>query len=95
MGAERRQLMSMPIHAVTEVYGTEGLRARLGFELEVLTDAEQALIARADRLASRFHAADLRVREPYVNHLLRCAIRIVHYYRVRDAEVIAAMLLHD
>jgi hypothetical protein len=87
--------MSMPIHAVTEVYGTEGLRARLGFELEFLDGGGQALVARADRVATRLHADDLRVREPYVNHLLRCTIRIVHYYRVRDAEVIAAMWLHD
>jgi hypothetical protein len=50
---------------------------------------------RALDLASRLHAADRRDREPYVNHLLRVAIRIMSYYGVRDADVICAALLHD
>jgi len=46
-------------------------------------------------LASRLHAADRRQREPYLNHLLRVAIRIISHYRVSDAEVACAALLHD
>jgi hypothetical protein len=46
-------------------------------------------------LAGRLHAADRRDREPYLNHLLRVAIRITSYYRVRDADVVCAALLHD
>ncbi|HEV2933694.1 MAG TPA: HD domain-containing protein, partial [Streptosporangiaceae bacterium] len=41
------------------------------------------------------HAEDRREREPYVNHLLRVAIRIISYYGVRDVDVICAALLHD
>ncbi|WP_203684581.1 HD domain-containing protein, partial [Actinoplanes siamensis] len=36
-----------------------------------------------------------RVREPYLNHLLRVAIRIIRYYAVRDVDVLVAALLHD
>ncbi|HEX8628126.1 MAG TPA: HD domain-containing protein, partial [Catenuloplanes sp.] len=45
--------------------------------------------------AGQLHAGQRRVREPYVNHLLRVAIRILCYYRVTDARVLAAALLHD
>jgi (p)ppGpp synthase/HD superfamily hydrolase len=41
------------------------------------------------------HAGDRRQREPYVNHPLRVAIRILSHYRVRDADVACAALLHD
>jgi (p)ppGpp synthase/HD superfamily hydrolase len=46
-------------------------------------------------LAGELHAGDRRAREPYVNHLLRVAIRIICYYHVDDADVIAAAVLHD
>lgn len=38
---------------------------------------------------------DRRQREPYLNHLLRVAIRVISHYGVRDAEVVCAALLHD
>jgi (p)ppGpp synthase/HD superfamily hydrolase len=94
-GLDRGQLKTMPIHAVTEVYGTVGLHELFAAEIDVFDAADQALLLRAERLATRLHADDRRVREPYVNHLLRVAIRIVRYYRVRDVDVIAAALLHD
>src|SRR5260370_8151364 len=50
---------------------------------------------RAQELAARLHAGDRRDREPYVNHLLRVAIRIMSHYGVRDADVVCAALLHD
>jgi (p)ppGpp synthase/HD superfamily hydrolase len=94
-GVERGQLLTMPIHAVTEVYGTEGLRELFAAEIAVFSEDEQSTLRRAERLAGLLHAGDKRVREPYVNHLLRVAIRIVRHYRVRDVDVIAAALLHD
>lgn len=88
-------LKSMPLHAITEVYGEEGLRQR--FELEVarfgVPDRER-LTAALD-LAAHLHRDDRRIREPYVNHLLRVATRIICYYRVDDVDVILAALLHD
>jgi len=41
------------------------------------------------------HADDRRVREPYLNHLLRVAIRIIRYYGITDVDVLTAALLHD
>ena len=94
-GIERGQLKVMPLHAVTEVYGEAGLRVLFEVETEAFPEHERATLLRAERVASRLHAEDKRVREPYVNHLLRVAIRIVRHYKVRDCEVVVAALLHD
>ena len=86
----------MPLHAVTAMYGEQGLRARFAAEIARFPDPacrEQA--ARALQLAGELHAGDRRQREPYVNHLLRVALRIMSHYGVDDTEVICAALLHD
>jgi (p)ppGpp synthase/HD superfamily hydrolase len=88
-------LLSMPLHAITEVYGEAGLRERLLLELESFPPAERDRLGEALELAARLHADDRRVREPYLNHLLRVAIRIIKYYGVRDVDVLTAALLHD
>jgi hypothetical protein len=85
----------MPLHAITSTYGEAGLRDRFAAEIASWPDADRHRMERALDLASRLHAADRRDREPYVNHLLRVAIRIMSYYGVRDADVICAALLHD
>ena len=85
----------MPLHAITEVYGEQGLRDRFAMELDHFTPDERAQLTRALDLASHLHADDRRVREPYLNHLLRVAIRIIRYYGVHDVDVITAALLHD
>lgn len=88
-------LLSMPLHAVTEVYGEPGLRELFALEIAKFAPAERETLRRALALASRLHRRDRRVREPYVNHLLRVALRIIRYYHVSDVEVLAAALLHD
>lgn len=93
--AQRRLLAAMPLHAITATSGEAGLRERLTIETEGLPAPALARIRRALLLAGRLHGTDRRQREPYVNHLLRVAIRIVCYYRVQDADVICAALLHD
>ncbi len=85
----------MPLHAITEVYGEAGLRDRFALELESFPDAGREQLLEALDLASALHAHDRRVREPYLNHLLRVAIRIIKYYGVRDIDVLVAALLHD
>ncbi|GAA1603925.1 HD domain-containing protein [Actinoplanes couchii] len=90
-----RMLLSMPLHAITEVYGEAGLRDRFALELESFDSDERKTLTEALELASALHADDRRVREPYVNHLLRVAIRIIRYYQVRDVDVLVAALLHD
>ncbi|MFD0638661.1 HD domain-containing protein [Catenulispora yoronensis] len=94
-GIERGHLQIMPIHAVTEVYGEDGLRELFRIEIEAFPESDRETLLRAERVASRLHAKDRRVREPYVNHLLRVAVRIIRHYQVRDCEVVAAALLHD
>jgi (p)ppGpp synthase/HD superfamily hydrolase len=93
----RQQILAeMPLHAITTVYGEQGLRDRLDIETTRISDpASREKIGKALRLASRLHAEDQRQREPYVNHLLRVTLRIICHYDVGDTNVICAALLHD
>jgi hypothetical protein len=94
--AERQVLSVMPLHAITAMYGEQGLRERLALEASrVLDPAGRGQVGRALRLAGQLHASDRRQREPYVNHLLRVALRIMVHYGVWEPDVICAALLHD
>src|SRR5690349_18225532 len=96
MDSDGRQLVAtMPLHAITSTYGEQGLRARFAAEVEAWPGPDRERLNRALDLAGRLHAADRREREPYVNHLLRVAIRVMSHYGVRDADVACAALLHD
>jgi hypothetical protein len=88
-------LMTMPLHAITEVYGEAGLRERFLLELAELPEPGRGMVGDALALAEDLHRDDRRIREPYLNHLLRVAIRIRRYYGIDDPEVLAAALLHD
>jgi HD domain len=92
---QRRLLAAMPLHAITSTYGEEGLRERFALEIASFPEADRVRLERALDLAGRLHADDRRDTEPYVNHLLRVAIRIMSHYGVHDADVIGAALLHD
>ena len=93
---EQQILTVMPLHAISAVYGEQGLRARLAIETARLGDAPgRQKVSDALDLAGRLHSADRRQREPYVNHLLRVTLRISCHYGVRDPDVICAALLHD
>ncbi|WFE43515.1 phosphohydrolase [Verrucosispora sp. WMMD1129] len=88
-------LATMPMHAITEMHGEAGLRERFRLEIEEFGDEERGRLDEALELAGWLHRDDRRSREPYVNHLLRVAIRMLHHYQVRDVDVIVAGLLHD
>jgi HD domain len=88
-------LRTMPLHAITEVYGEQGLRDRLRLEVGDLPGPDQQRLLEALDLASELHRDQRRVREPYLNHLLRVTLRIIVYYHVTDVEVLTAALLHD
>jgi len=92
---QRRLLATMPLHAITSTYGEAGLRERFALEIASWPEADRARLERALDLATRLHAGDRRDREPYLNHLLRVAIRIISHYGVHDPDVICAALLHD
>jgi HD domain len=93
--AQRRLLETMPLHAITATYGEEGLRERFAAEIAGFPEAERRRLNDALELASRLHAADRRQSEPYINHPLRVAIRIMSHYGIRDPDVVIAALLHD
>ncbi|NGM16366.1 HD domain-containing protein [Verrucosispora sioxanthis] len=88
-------LATMPMHAITEMHGEAGLRERFRLEIEGFGAEERGRLEEALELAGWLHRDDRRSREPYVNHLLRVAIRMLHHYQVRDVDVIVAGLLHD
>lgn len=88
-------LRTMPLHAITEVRGVDGLLERFAQEIDSFPPDLRARIEEALALAARLHQHQRRVREPYLNHLLRVTIRIIHYYGVTDVDVIIAALLHD
>jgi (p)ppGpp synthase/HD superfamily hydrolase len=95
--ANKGHLLSvMPLHAITTMHGEQGLRQRLALETARLADpVAQGQVRQALRLAARLHARDCRQREPYVNHLLRVALRVMVHYSVLEPDVICAALLHD
>jgi hypothetical protein len=88
-------LMTMPLHAITEVLGQQGLRDRFALELRTLPDADRSTLEDTLELVAALHADQRRVREPYLNHLLRVTIRIICYYHVTNVDVLVAALLHD
>ena len=92
---DERLLATMPLHAITSTYGEAGLRQRFAVEIAGFPAADRDRLGQALELAARLHAADRRQREPYLNHPLRVAIRIIAHYGVRDPDVICAALLHD
>jgi HD domain len=93
---ERRIVEHMPLHAITALYGERGLRERFAAESARLCDsAGRRKVKQALQLAGRLHSLDHRQREPYVNHVLRVALRIIVHYDVHDPDVICAALLHD
>src|ERR1700748_877664 len=91
----RRLLATMPLHAITSTYGEEGLRERFAAEIAPLPAASRDQLHQALGLVTLVQAADRREREPYINHLLRVATRIMSHYGVGDAGVVTAALLHD
>ena len=67
---EGQQILTvMPLHAISTVYGEQGLRARLAIETARLDNRlSRQKVNEALELAGRLHAPDQRQREPYVNH---------------------------
>jgi HD domain len=94
-GDQQRRLATMPLHAITSTYGEAGLRDRFAVEIASWAEADRRRLEQALDLASGLHAGDRRDTEPYVNHLLRVAIRIMSHYGVHDTDVVGAALLHD
>jgi hypothetical protein len=94
--SDLRLIAVMPLHDITALYGEPGLRARFAIEAERLASpADREKAGKALQLAARLHAQDTRQREPYLNHVLRVALRILVHYNVADVDITCAALLHD
>lgn len=88
---------TMPLEQVSIEYGGEGLLFRLQQALArlALEEHEQEFVQQSIDLALDLHRDDMRTYEPYYNHLLRVALRLIEDLEVRDPTVISAALLHD
>lgn len=93
------EILSLPISVITEIMGTEGLRARFAREFLAAFDDPELIDmnARAHDLGANLHADDRRSHEPVENHLLRGAIRVIssNHLGEKDAFLAAMMFLHD
>jgi (p)ppGpp synthase/HD superfamily hydrolase len=89
------RLLSLSLEEITEQLGEEGLRERFSLEIKRFTDDEQALIMGALELATMLHADERRAREPYINHVLRVAVRVMSDPELIDVDVVVAAILHD
>jgi (p)ppGpp synthase/HD superfamily hydrolase len=90
------RIATMSLHEITAVYGELGLRIRFAHEEKRLASYDDRIkVNRALVLAGDLHADDRRQSEPYINHPLRVALRIMCHYGVLDADVICTALLHD
>jgi (p)ppGpp synthase/HD superfamily hydrolase len=94
--ADRQRIATMRLHEITAAYGELGPRIRFAQEEKRLASTDDRIkVNRALTLASQLHAVDQRQRQPYINHPLRVALRIMCHHRILDADVISAALLHD
>jgi hypothetical protein len=88
---------TMPLTRVSIEYNTWGLEFRFQQALSKLELEEQelVLIQSSLKLALDLHKDDTRTYEPYNNHILRVALRLIEDIGVTDPVIIAASLLHD
>ena len=63
--------------------------------IEPIPEPDQGRLAEALALASQLHREDWRQNEPYINHPLRVATRIMSHCGIGDPDMIAVALLHD
>jgi hypothetical protein len=95
-GLERTStdMYTLPLTLVSLDYGTEGLELRLQHELDELGLKNNHMVQEGIELGLALHHHDSRTYEPYGNHLLRVALRLIEF-EVKDPTVLAAAMLHD
>lgn len=92
---EVENIADMPMHTITEKFGTTGLLERFDIEIATLDEETQEQLDKALSLVSELHLEDTRSTEPYINHLLRVCMRTKIYYEITDPDILVATLLHD
>ena len=91
----QEDLPTLPLHTITEKYGTSGLLERFDIEMQTLDEPSQEQLEKALSFVSELHLKDTRSTEPYLNHLLRVCMRLKIYYKIEDVDILVAALLHD
>lgn len=93
------EILKLPISAVTEDMGTEGLRIRFAREVKQAFDDPEIIemAGRAHYLGAHLHRYDRRSHEPVEHHLLRGGIRVLSddHLGYKDQFMPVIMLLHD
>jgi hypothetical protein len=85
----------MPLIEVSGDGSTDTLGRRLQYLLEENGLLDNNLVQDSIKLALELHDGQTRTYEPYANHVLRVAIRLIEQFGVTDPEVLAAAVLHD
>lgn len=89
------QVRELPLHDITQQYGTVGLHVRLEDTLSRKGLSEIPEVQWALQLGLMLHADDKRTNGPYDDHLLRVTLRLIDHFDITDPEIIAAAPLHD
>lgn len=86
----------LPLHTITQEYGTDGLAARFQYEVSNrFNETDQRQLQLGYLVMRALHGDQARSNEPYENHLLRVATRMMVHYDINDVDTITAALLHD
>lgn len=85
----------MPLHDVTDLYGTLGLMLRLKDTLEATGLDQEPEVQWATQFGLMLHANDRRTNGHYADHILRVTLRAIEHYGVIDPAVAASCMMHD
>ncbi len=88
-------ITELPLAHVAPEFGTPGLEHRLQLALGSVGLRDNDLIQASTVLGLELHQHDRRTYEPYNNHLLRVALRLIEELGIVDPETIAAAPVHD
>lgn len=90
------KIANLSLHEITQTYGTSGLVQRLNHESDNhFSHEDQLAIGQAFINAYALHQYDARSTEPYINHPLRVALRVIVHYGQHDTNLVNACLFHD
>lgn len=90
-----QEVRDLPLHEITQQYGTLGLYTRLQDSLRKHGLDQNEEVLWAMQMGLTLHANDTRTNGHYSDHLMRVALRIMDHYEIDDPSIIAAALLHD
>jgi len=89
-------LGGLSIHEINLRHGTEGLVKVVKETLaDRFADDDRKFITDAMSFAMELHKDQMRTNGPYIDHVLRVGLRIMHNFKIFDRDIIAGAFLHD